>query len=510
MCIFAGKNSKRPLPKDTMTVELRAANPEEITREKGFLKRIKKWLFSPFHFLNKVYRTALIIKYKEMSQPLAKTNDFQRFAIPFDTFFMNWQIIHHEPFMRALIKAPRNSGDPDGFFKAKHGIEAIVDFIRLIFPNEKITVDDCILTTRDKVSGPDGKWLDLLSKFRNPLLEFIGPVHVSDKVLDIYKIVTAVLSPIEGRINLEHLCRDYSCQVLSKILLGHPGPFEKIAEAVGFYSEWVIKAAQRRPLTAREKEKLQISLKTFRIEIDKVIKLAQDKCPNTEYVQSLLNNSDYTSAQIKAMLVILFFAGQETSSSLLTYFLWQLARYPAIQNDIKEDLEKIAEQEGTNGSQVQILKAQLESRKLNSALMEALRLFNPGYVINREAAKDLFYVIKESDEIVDEKFIPKGTAFFSCPFLAGRNPFKYADPEQFNPNRFESGDRGRNMSWLPFGFGKHACPGQWLALLEIKLFVIGFLKTFTFSTDKESVSFKGFMSLTIGEDIFVNVNQTFK
>ena len=307
-------------------------------------------------------------------------------------------------------------------------------------------------------------------RYRDPLLEFIGSTHVNKYMMSIHDIVESLISNIEGRNNLEPLCRDYSCMVLSKILLGHPGPFENISEAVDFYSEWVVKAAQHRPLTAKEKEKLEPSLRTFRNEIDKVIELATHKAPHTEYVQSLLSNPGYTSVQIKAILIILFFAGQETSSSLLTHLLWQLAKHPSIQKELSCELEKIADEvikkeqnESTDISHGKILKAQLESGKLNRALMEALRLFNSAYAINCEAAEDLVYIVKKSDEVVYKKFVPKGTAFFSCPFLAGRNPFKYAKPEQFKPDRFEAEGQSRSMSWLPFGFGKHACPGSgWL------------------------------------------------
>jgi cytochrome P450 len=515
MCIFAKFRAKKPFANDGMTVEVRTATPEETKKRKGIWQRLTRFVCYPFHFIDQIYRTSLIIKHGEMVQPIAKTNDFQKFAIPFNTFFMNWRIVHHEPFMRAIVKMARHSGDSSGLFKPKHGIEEIVEFIRLIYPNEIITLDDCVLSTRDKIIDGDGKIINLLAKYRDPLLEFIGPAHVNKYLIDIHDIVESSLSHIKDqKINLESLCRDYSCTVLSKILLGHPGPFAKISDAVDFYSEWVVKAAQRRPLTAKEKEKLEPSLKTFRIEIDKVIELATHRAPHTEYVQSLLKNPDYTPVQIKAMLIILFFAGQETSSSLLTYLLWQLAKNPSIQKDLALELERIESQvvakeqnESENDSQNQVLTAQLESGKLNNVLTEALRLFNPAYAINREAAEDLICTVKEKNEVVHTQFVPKGTAFFSCPYLAGRNPFKYTDPDQFNPNRFDKTVQGRNLSWLPFGFGKHACPGQWLAFLEIKLFIIGLLKNYELTTDTQSVSLKGFMTLTIGDEIFVTLEK---
>jgi cytochrome P450 len=213
-------------------------------------------------------------------------------------------------------------------------------------------------------------------------------------------------------------------------------------------------------------------------------------------VQSLLNNPQYTSIQIKTMLIVLFFAGHETSSALLTYLLWQLARHPDIQAELAAELE-------TND-----LSKILESRKLTSVVMEALRLFNSVYFIYREAAHDLIYTVKESEEIIHQQVFSKGTPFFSCPFLASRNPMKYPKADQFNPKRFDSETfQSRNMSWLPFGFGKHACPGQWLAFLEIKLFVIGMLKNYALTTDTQTVSFKGFATLQIGNEIVVKAEK---
>jgi cytochrome P450 len=484
-------SKRKPLPTDGMTVELRLATLEEVKRENRFYKKVKRWLSYPFQFFDKFYRTGLILKHKEMSEPIAKTNDYRRFTTPFYTFFMNYQIVNHEPMMRAFLKAPRNSGDADGLFKSNHGIEEMVGFVRLVYPNEKITLDDCIFTTRDKVEG-----VDLLAKYRQPLLEFIGPMASQHHISNIYEIVLDKIAHLNESFLLAPLCGDYSFSVLSKLLLGHPGPFEKMTEAVEFYNQWMIKSGQRRALNDKEKERLESSLETFRIEIDKVIELAKNNAPNTEYVQSLLNNPQYTSIQIKTMLIVLFFAGHETSSALLTYLLWQLARHPDIQAELAAELE-------TND-----LSKILESRKLTSVVMEALRLFNSVYFIYREAAHDLIYTVKESEEIIHQQVFSKGTPFFSCPFLASRNPMKYPKADQFNPKRFDSETfQSRNMSWLPFGFGKHACPGQWLAFLEIKLFVIGMLKNYALTTDTQTVSFKGFATLQIGNEIVVKAEK---
>ena len=76
--------------------------------------------------------------------------------------------------------------------------------------------------------------------------------------------------------------------------------------------------------------------------------------------------------------------------------------------------------------------------------------------------------------------IPKGiTVLVGLTFLQN-NPEIWFEPEAFRPERFDpksdlfktpDGKNRHPLTWIPFSFGMRNCPGQILALLEMRVFI---------------------------------------
>jgi cytochrome P450 len=61
------------------------------------------------------------------------------------------------------------------------------------------------------------------------------------------------------------------------------------------------------------------------------------------------------------------------------------------------------------------------------------------------------------------------------------NPKYYKNPEKFDPERWNEKSSVVNSepySFIPFSAGQKSCIGKYLALMESKLIVIGFLTNF--------------------------------
>ncbi|KAI6016936.1 cytochrome P450 [Pisolithus microcarpus] len=91
--------------------------------------------------------------------------------------------------------------------------------------------------------------------------------------------------------------------------------------------------------------------------------------------------------------------------------------------------------------------------------------------VQRKAMKDL--------TLSDGTFVPKGTHLCIPTYVVHRDSVVYDNPGIFNPFWFSqlSDDEdasarhqmvGVTQDYLPFGFGKHACPGRFLAANEVK------------------------------------------
>lgn len=87
-------------------------------------------------------------------------------------------------------------------------------------------------------------------------------------------------------------------------------------------------------------------------------------------------------------------------------------------------------------------------------IVEALRKYPPGLFITRQCTID--YKIPNSDVIID-----KGTAIIIPVKNIHYNEDIYKDPEKFDPERFNSENKGKRHLYahLPFGEGPRFCIG---------------------------------------------------
>lgn len=92
---------------------------------------------------------------------------------------------------------------------------------------------------------------------------------------------------------------------------------------------------------------------------------------------------------------------------------------------------------------------------------ETLRRYPFGPFLNRNCKED--YVIKETGFVIE-----KGTPVLIPIDGLHNDPEYYPDPEKFNPERFEDGQKqqlAQNCTYLPFGMGPRNCIGNFIFII---------------------------------------------
>lgn len=79
--------------------------------------------------------------------------------------------------------------------------------------------------------------------------------------------------------------------------------------------------------------------------------------------------------------------------------------------------------------------------------------------------------------------MPKGMRVFISVYDIHHHPDIYANPKEFNPDRFsaEAANARPSCTFLPFGDGNRNCLGYRFGILQIKIALVKLLLNFEFS-----------------------------
>jgi cytochrome P450 len=160
-------------------------------------------------------------------------------------------------------------------------------------------------------------------------------------------------------------------------------------------------------------------------------------------------------------------AGSETSPVALSWTFYLLGRHPEYIGRIRDEVETVL------GSEPVTFAGLHQLRLTRRVLDESMRLYSPFWMIDRLAVKD---------DDFQGIHIPRGTMFL--PFIHGlhREEALWADPERFDPSRFEDEaiKRRHPSAHIPFGGGPRKCIGSNMAILQMLLILATVVRQYDF------------------------------
>ncbi|XP_015378895.1 PREDICTED: probable cytochrome P450 6a14 [Diuraphis noxia] len=176
-----------------------------------------------------------------------------------------------------------------------------------------------------------------------------------------------------------------------------------------------------------------------------------------------------TETQIFSNAFGFFVAGFETTSSTLSYCLYELALKKNIQDRVREEINL------TKSKHNGVINHDFlnDLNYLDMVIAETLRKHPLLFALFRVATKT-YHV--PNDSLIIEKGQKLIIPIFSLHF----DPKYYSDPEQFNPERFTTEEKAKrpNGVYLPFGDGPRICIGKRFAEMEMKLALVEILSKF--------------------------------
>ncbi|HEV2405664.1 MAG TPA: cytochrome P450, partial [Ktedonobacterales bacterium] len=173
--------------------------------------------------------------------------------------------------------------------------------------------------------------------------------------------------------------------------------------------------------------------------------------------------------QILGHVNILLVAGHETSTTLATWLLYELASHPAYLARVHAELDRVL---GDRDDAITLDQIK-DLRELGYALSETGRLHPPAGNVPRGVVKDVEF---------NGYLLPAGTRVIYSIAASHRLPHIFARPDEFDPDRFappREEDKKVPYSLVTFGGGPRICIGINFAQVEIKALAAHVLRRYT-------------------------------
>ncbi|KAH8252674.1 hypothetical protein KR032_001203, partial [Drosophila birchii] len=212
--------------------------------------------------------------------------------------------------------------------------------------------------------------------------------------------------------------------------------------------------------------------------IDQLIQLKAENEEAARKGKGIDLSHGLTLEQMAAQAFVFFVAGFETSSSTMSFCLYELALQQDIQDRVREEIKSVLSK--TEGGEI-TYDSVAEMTYLEQVLAETLRKHPILPHLIRETNRD--YKVPNMDVVIET-----GTQLLIPVHNIHHDPEIYPQPEKFDPSRFEPEEaKARHpMAYLPFGDGPRNCIGLRFGKIQSKIGLAALLHNFKFSVSKRT------------------------
>ncbi|MCS3800259.1 cytochrome P450 [Chitinophagaceae bacterium OAS944] len=324
----------------------------------------------------------------------------------------------------------------------------------------------------------------------------IQPAFHKEKLQELQSIMIKTIAkyltafPAGDRVDVYPLVHGLSFNVLLKSIFNIPLPPEIITEISEIFSdiqEFLIRDTNQPlsrlfyPLTGAKNVSLKKANRLREIIRGIIDQRKTENKENCDLLDMLLSCTDENTGekmseeQVIDEVLILIFAGHETTANTLSWLLYLLA----CNQEVLEQL--IASFAGKNIGDC------MSNEYLKATIHEGMRLYPAAWMTERVAVED--------DQIGDFSF-PAKTIIIPFFFGLHRDKNIWDDPLAFKPQRFINDPKlARSKYFFPFGAGPRMCIGNNFAMVEMCFFLYTFLKEFQIRPSGQVPAMKALITL---------------
>ncbi|KAG5667090.1 hypothetical protein PVAND_015089 [Polypedilum vanderplanki] len=191
-------------------------------------------------------------------------------------------------------------------------------------------------------------------------------------------------------------------------------------------------------------------------------------------LQSTIEGKPLSNMDIREEVDIFMFEGFDTTSSGIAFCLYNLAKYPAVQKKVFEEIIKVI---GADKDKSVTLTNLNDLKYLEMVIKETLRLYPSVPAYGRKMVENVE---------INGKLIPRGTNIGIGPYFMARDASLWKNPLEFIPERFSTNESQYHpFLHVPFSAGPRNCVGQKFAMLEMKSVVSKILRNYEIQVDSD-------------------------
>nr|WP_308288046.1 cytochrome P450 [Streptomyces corallincola] len=160
--------------------------------------------------------------------------------------------------------------------------------------------------------------------------------------------------------------------------------------------------------------------------------------------------------QVHDDVTSLLIGGGHTTGAAAAWIFLLLSRHPRVRDRVRREIDRVV-------GDGPVTSAHLPDLVLtHRVVQETLRLYPPIWLFPRRAVT--------ACEVGGHP-LKAGAQVFYSPYSLHRDPRWFPEPESFDPDRWDPAlhPQPPRGAYLPFGAGRHSCPGKDLALGELTL-----------------------------------------